>query len=223
VRADLYDQIGWDELGDWTATDLVVLGREMTRAAEAEDPSAKRFISDFRDQAALIDADIANSIYLGALGAIYFDDDYHRRSLDGSKIARVLLDVVALPVLQTAATVLGTALAESTAKPLFIPGGDPVAIELEFVIRPSADNKAPADLLAIKYDGKDLTTDLQTDDTLRFTSLFERNTDQRDFKVGELIDTVSRFHLLPIQFVKPSLDVTSVVRVAEFAGVDIEM
>jgi hypothetical protein len=222
ARADLYDQIGWDNLGDWTPNDLVVLGREMTRAAEAGDPSASLFISDLRDQAALIDTSIANPVYLGALGAIYFRNDLQRRSLDGSPLALVLLDVVALPALRPATTVLGDALAETTPTPLFMPGDDPAAIALEFVTQPSADNKAPADLLAINHDGRDLTTDVQTEEALRFTSLYGKAADERDFKVGELTDVVARFFLLPRQFVTPSLEATSVVRVAEFAGVDTE-
>ena len=129
---------------------------------------------------------------------------------------------MALPALREASTVLGAALAETAPTPLFMPGGDPAAIELEFVIQPSADNKAPADLLAINHDGRDLATDVQTEEVLRFTSLVGKNADERDFKVGELADVVARFHLLPRQFVKPSLETTSVVRVAEFAGVDTE-
>jgi hypothetical protein len=222
VRADLYDQIGWDNLSDWTPNDLVVLGRDMARAAEAGDPSAIRFISDLRDQAASINTNIANPVYLGALGSIYFLDDLQRRPLDGSAFALVLLDVVALPALRLATTVLGAALAETAPIPLFVPGNDPAVIELEFVIQPSADNKSHADLLAINHDGRDLTTDVQTEESLRFTSLYGKAADERDFKVGELTDVVARFHLLPRQFVKPNLETTDVVRVAEFAGVDTE-
>jgi hypothetical protein len=137
-------------------------------------------------------------------------------------LSPVLLDVVALPVLQPAAAALGTVLAETMPAVHFIPGSDPATIELEFVVQPSADNKAPADLLAINLAGRDLTTNLQTEDALRFTSLFKTKVDKRDFKVGDLTDVVTRFHLLPRQFVKPSLEMTSVVRVAEFAGVDVE-
>jgi hypothetical protein len=220
VRADLLDQIAWENLCDWAPADLVVLGREMARAAKAGDPSASRFISDLRDQVILIDGNISNPVYFGALSTIYFQDDLQRSPLEGAMLAPILLDVVAEHALRPAATALGILLAETTPIPLFIPGGDAAAIELEFVVQSSADNKAPADLLAINCNGKNLLTDLQTEEALRFTSLFGQNPAVRDFKIGDLTDVIARFHLLPRQFVKPSLEVTSSVRVAEFAGVD---
>ena len=222
VRAEIFGRIEWEGLGDWSPADLVVLGGRLAGAAEAGDPSAKRLVSDLRDQAASVPAAIANAVYLGALGAIYFDEEGARRPSTGSAVSETLLDIVALPALREASATLGAALSETTPQPAFLPGGEASSVELEFVIRPSADNRSPADLVAINLRGHSLTTDTQTEEELRFTSIFQRPQEARDFTVAELSDAVAQFHLLPRQFVSTNLEPTSVVRVAEFAGVDTE-
>jgi PIN like domain len=222
ARAELYGEIEWESLEDWSPTDLVVLGGKLTRAAEAGDPSALRLVSDLRDQAPSISGEIANAVYLGGLGAIYFDEGFARRVPSGSAVAQILLDLVCIPALRRASAVVGAVLSEAFPQPAFLPGSDVSSIDLEFIVRASADNKSPADLVAINLQGRNLTTDLQTEEGLRFTSIFQRSAEARDFTVAGLCDVVARFHLLPRQLVKPNLEVTSVVRVAEYAGVDIE-
>jgi hypothetical protein len=222
TRAELYGQIDWDSLEDWSPIDLVVLGKKLTRAAEDGDPSAQRLISDLRDQAPTIPSTVANAVYLGALGAIYLDEALTRRVPSGSAVAQTLLDVVCIPAVRPASSLLGAALSEASPQPPYLPGGDASTIELEFIVRASADNKPPADLVALNLQGRNLVTDLQTEEGLRFTSIFKRAADSRDFSVAELCDAVARFHLLPRQFLQPNLEKTSVLRVAEFAGVDIE-
>jgi hypothetical protein len=58
---------------------------------------------------------------------------------------------------------------------------------------------------------------------LRFSSQIGTNAERRDFSVGDLTEVIARFHLLPSQFVKPSLELTDTVRVAEFAGIEIDI
>src|SRR5262249_51755890 len=157
----------------------------------------------------------ANALYLGALGAVYFDRYLQRRALDGTASGPVLLDMVALPLLHPAVAAVGAALAETRPKPIFLPGDLPAAIALEFSVQPSADNRAPVDLLAVHCDGKNLITEVQTEAPLRFSSLIGKGAAERDFSVGDLTEVIARFHLLPKQFVKPSLEMASTVRVAE--------
>ncbi|MDT5014101.1 MAG: hypothetical protein QOD39_261, partial [Mycobacterium sp.] len=152
VRTDLYEQFDWEQLPDWGADDLVVLGREMSDHARTQDPVATRFITDLRDQAAELDAVVVNALYLGALGAVYFNSELQRRPLDGSASASVLLDVVDLPLLHPAASTIGAALAGTRPAPIFVPGSAPAGIALQFSVQPSADNKAHADLLAVDHD-----------------------------------------------------------------------
>lgn len=220
VRTDLYEQFDWDQLPDWGADDLVVLGREMSDLARTQDPVATRFVTDLRDQAAQLDAGVLNAVYLGALGAIYFDSELQRRPLDGSPSASVLLEVVSLPVLHPAASTVGAALAGTRPAPIFVPGSAPAAIPLQFSVQPPADNTAPGDLLAVDFDGKNLITDVQIEEPLRFSAQIGNDAARRDFSVGDLTEVIARFHLLPNQFVKPSLELTATLRLAEFAGVE---
>lgn len=223
VRTDLYEQFDWKQLPDWSADDLVVLGREMSDLARSQDPVAMRFVTDLRDQAAQLDAVVVNAVYLGALGAVYFDSELQRRPLDGSVSASVLLDVVDLALLHPAASTIGAALAGTRPAPIFVPGGAPAGIALQFSVQPSADNKAHADLLAVDHDGKNLITKTQTEVSLRFSSQIGNDVERRDFRVGDLTEVIARFHLLPSQFVKPSLEPTDTVRVAELAGVETDI
>lgn len=223
VRTDLYEQLDWDQLSGWGADDLVVLGREMSDLARMQDPVSVRFITDLRDQAAQLDGSVVNALYFGALGAVYFDRELQRRALEGSASASVLLNVVALPLLQPATSIIGAALIGTRPAPIFAPGSAPAVITLQFSIQPSADNKAPVDLLAVDHDGQNLITGVQTEASLRFSSQIGNNTRRRDFSVGDLAEVIARFHLLPSQFVKTSLELTDIVRVAEFAGVETDI
>jgi hypothetical protein len=123
-------------------------------------------------------------------------------------------------VLHPAASTVGAALAGTRPAPIFVPGSAPAAIPLQFSVQPPADNTAPGDLLAVDFDGKNLITDVQIEEPLRFSAQIGNDAARRDFSVGDLTEVIARFHLLPNQFVKPSLELTATLRLAEFAGVE---
>jgi hypothetical protein len=222
ARAELISGLDWAELEAWTDKDLVVLGATMLRAAEDGDPSAASFVSDLRDQVASIARNVAAPVYLGTLRALYFDDAMERRPAGGSSLVQVVLDLVALPMLESASSAIGELLSDSGAVPLFLPGSATNDIAVEVITQPSADNKAPADLLAIKVLGRDLTTDLQDEEPFRFAALLNAPAGTRDYMLGALIDLVARFHLLPRKLLTIDEKLDGPVRVAEFAGVELD-
>ncbi|MGO9265916.1 MAG: PIN-like domain-containing protein [Candidatus Binataceae bacterium] len=219
-RAQLLTSINWTALASWPVTDLVALGRTVVRAAEGGDPSAVGFVSDLRDQAPELPPQVREPLYFGCLGALYFDDSLNRRAPSGAPVVLAILDLVNLPEVSHAAEALGEAL--KAQPPLFFPGSPCSTLQVEVVTKPSADNKSPADLLAIRLGDRDLTTTLQTEDSLLFRTILKRQPPIRDFKLGALIDVLARYHLLPRQLVKLNLDSDFEVRVAEFAGVELD-
>ena len=219
-RAQLLTSIDWTALASWAVADLAALGRTVVRAAEGGDPSAIGFVSDLRDQAPGLPPQVREPLYFGCLGALYFDDTLNRRAPSGAPVVLAVLDLVNLPEVSHAAEAVGEAL--KTQPPLFSPGAPPSTLQVEVVTNPSADNKSPADLLAIRLGDRDLTTTLQTEDTLLFTAILKRQPPTRDFKLGALLDVLARYHLLPRQLVKLNLDGDLVVRVAEYAGVELD-
>ena len=217
-RAELLASIEWAALTSWMASDLVALGRVVVRAAETGDPSAIDFVSDLRDQAPELPDQIRVPLYFGCLGALYFDDALNRRAPSGAPVVLAVLDLVALPEVSRAAVAIGEVL--KTQPPLFTPGDVAGELKVEIVTQPSADNKSPADLLAIRLGDSDLMTPLQTEEGLRFTEILKQEPPTRDLKVGALLDVLARYHLLPRQLIKPNIDSDLVVRVAEYAGVE---
>lgn len=220
-RAELLTSIDWATLEDWTQCDLASLGRTIMRAAEVGDPSATSFVSHLRDQAPELSARVREPLYFGCLGALYFDDVLDRRVPSGALVILAVLDLVSLPEVARATAAIGEALKGQP--PLFIPGSEPGELAMEIVTQSSADNKSPADLLSIRLADKDLTTTLQTDEALRFSTILKLEPPTRDLKVGALLDVLARYHLLPRQVIRPNLDSDLVVRVAEYAGVELDV
>jgi hypothetical protein len=131
------------------------------------------------------------------------------------------MSLVTAPEVCHATAALGAALNER--KLFYRPGQAAAALAIDVVVQPSADNKSPADLLAIKLDGVDLMTLLQDDEQLLFTTLLDRPAGTADLPVGALLEVLTRFHLLPRQLIKPKINTDILVRVPEFAGVELDV
>ncbi len=212
----------WQAFADWRTEDLVVFGRIVERQAEHDDPVARGLLADLRDRAASIPRTVAEPFYLGALGALYFDDEGNRRPLSGTVVANVLLDLVTIPEFARAAEAVGKMLNDRGGPALFTPGGGARKLELEVITHAAADGRSPSDLVAIRLKGHDLTTDLQDEEALRFEKLLTPVRGTRDFTVAALLDVVARFHLLPRHLVSSAQNPTSLVRAGETAGVELE-
>lgn len=220
-RARILTGLDWETLEQWNTASLVALGRAVLRAAETGDPSALGFLSELRDQAPSLPIQVREPVYFGALGAVYFDDELRPRPSQGSQAALVLLDLVTTPEVRHAATALGSILG-SDRKLSFRPGSGKIELVIEVTIRPSADNKSPADLISIRIGGVELTTNLQTEEGLRFTSLMDKPSGDLDVQVGALLDLVVRYHLLPRQLIKCDVDADMIVRVPKFTGIELD-
>lgn len=221
AREKTFAALVGDTLEQWDVTSLVALGQTALRAAEAGDQAALNFLSDLRDRSPEFPAMVRESIYFGALGAVYFDDEVIIRPPSGSQAAVVLLGLVTAPEVRHAAAAIGVAL--GTERKLFYRPGQEAALSVEVVIQPSADNKSPADLLAIKLDGIDLMTTLQTEEPLRFTSLLDRPPGAANLQVGAVLEVLTRYHQLPRQLVQTEANVDMIVRVPEYAGVELDV
>ncbi|WP_246659724.1 PIN-like domain-containing protein [Methylosinus sporium] len=222
ARTQAFRQLDNDALEQWDIASLVALGRVALRTAEAGDPASLDFLSDLRDHAPEFAAAVREPIYFGALGAVYFDDELARRPPQGSQAAVVLLSLVTAPEVRHSAAALGAALGAES-KLFYRPGPDAAILSVEFVIQPSADNKSAADLLAIKLDGVDLMTNLQTEEPLRFTSLLGKPPGVADLQVGALLEVLTRYHLLPRQLIETDINTDLIVRVPEYAGVELDV
>ena len=221
ARAHAFAMLTADTLDQWDLPSLVVLGRTTLRVAEADDPTALDFLSNLRDRVPDYPATFREPFYFGALTALYFGDDLQKRQPQGSLAAAVLLSLVNAPEVCHAASAVGTAIGDRTV--LYRPGQNVVALSVNLVTQGSADNKAPADLLAIKLGGIDLITLLQTEHNLRFTTLLGRPAGFADIQVGALLEVLARFHLLPRQLIQIDVNTNTVVRVPEFAGVELDV
>ena len=222
ARVQAFGELDGDALEQWDIPSLVALGRTTLRAAEADDPGALGFLSNLRDHAPELPASVREPVYFGALGAVYLDDQLARRLPQGSQAGVVLMDAVTTPEVRPAAAALGAALGDGR-KLLYRPGQDAAALPIEVVVKASADNKSPADLLSIKLDGVDLMTALQTDELLRFTSLLDQPLGVADLQVGALLEVLSRYHLLPRQLIQTETNTDMIVRVPEYAGVELDV
>jgi hypothetical protein len=221
TRAHAFAGLNAEVLEQWNVPSLVTLGRVALRAAEAGAPAALAFLSDLRDHAPDYPASVREPLYFGALGALYFNDELGPQPSRGSQAGDVLLSLVTAPEVRHAATAVGAALADR--KLLYRPGQGGAPLQVDFVIQPSANNKSPADLLAVKLEGVDLTTDLQTDESLRFTALLGEPTGSAELQVGALLEVLSRYHLLPRQLIQTETNTDMVVRVPEYAGVELDV
>src|SRR5207237_308633 len=157
---------------------------------EKGDPVALRFLEDPRDRRDFIAASVAAAVFLGAFSALYLDEAMSRRPASGSPSAHVLLEMAMDARFAAAVGAVGAALERAAPPPTLILSPRMKTIELEVVMQPSADNKSPPDLIAVKLDGHDLTTDVQPEEGLRFANLLSAQEGVFDFKLGALIDLV---------------------------------
>lgn len=219
-RASLLQDMDWSVLDDWTALDLIDLGRVLVRLADTGDPPSQQFLARLRDEAPEISEFVRESLYFGALGALYYTDDLSVRAPFASAVAPVLLDLVTMPEVRHATAAIGEAL--SGAGLFYTPGGSKQSLILEVVTQPAADNKSKSDLLAIKLGDIDLITTLQTEEDHRFSKLLQLPDGAFDSAVGPLIEIIARYHRLPRQLVAANIDIDQHVRVSEFCGVELE-
>jgi hypothetical protein len=222
ARAQAFAGLDGNVLEQWDVPSLVALGRTALRVAEAGDPAALGFLSNLRDFAPEVPTSVREPVYFGALGAVYVDDELEPRPPQGSRAGVILLDLVTTPEMQRAVAALGVTLGKER-KLFYRPGQGAETLSVEVVIQPSADNKSPADLLAIKLNGADLITLLQTDEPLRFTTLLAKPAGVADLPVGALLDVLSRYHLLPRQLIQTEANTDMIVRVSEYAGVELDV
>jgi hypothetical protein len=206
-------------LAEWRVEDLVSLGRMASEFAQDGVVPAVDFIQNLRDLGPEFPPSIRLPIYYGALGSLFLSRDLATIRPSGARISATLLDMSTSPEMQDATSRVAQILGERGVPNAI---GSTGPIELEVVIQPSANNKSPADLVAIKVDGTSLTTDTQADQALRFSTLLAEPAGTVDVAVGALVDIISRYHLLPRQRIRSSVDIDAKVRVAEFAGVERE-
>lgn len=217
ARTKAFAGLGHGELGEWRVDDLVALGRIAAELAQADVAPATNFLQNLRDLGPEFPKRVGLPVYFGALGSLYLSKELTPVAPSGARASMTLLDMSTSPEMQDAAARIGQILGD-----LGVPNviGSAAPMDLEVVIRPSADNKSPADLVAIKLGGTNLMTDTQTEESLRFSSLLSMEPGSVDVSVGAVIDIISRYHLLPRQRIRPSVDIDATVRVAEFAGVE---
>lgn len=217
TRTESFAGLGQAELKDWRVHDLVTLGRLAAELAQEDVAPATDFLQNLRDLGPEFPSGIRLPVYFGALGSLYLSKELAPIPPSGARASMTLLDMSTSPERQDATARPGQILRE-----LGVPNaiGSTAPIDLEVVIQPSANNKSPADLVAIKVDGATLMTDTQTEAPLRFSSILSMEPGSIDVTVGALIDIISRYHLLPRQRIRSSVDIDAKVRVAEFAGVE---
>lgn len=217
ARMEAFAGLGQAELADWRLEDLVLLGRIASQLAQRSVAPATDFIQNLRDLGPEFPASIRIPIYFGALGSLFLSRDLAPILQSGARISTTLLDMSTSPEMQDA-TFRVAQILDERGVPNAI--GSTASIELEVVIQPSANNKSPADFVAITVDGTSLTTDTQPDEALRFSTLLGQPAGTIDVAVGVLVDIISRYHLLPRQRIRSSVDIDAKVRVPEFAGVE---
>lgn len=220
ARTEAFSLLEMDVLENWDVPALVALGLTVARLAEANDPAATEWLAGLRDHMPEYPAYVGGPLYFGALGALYFNEELDSRPTSGSQAYAMILSLVTAPEMAAVASRLGEALAE---RPLFYRPGQTGRIVLSIVVQPAANNKSPADLLAIKFSGTNLITNLQTEEGLRFTALLGLPAGEADIKVGALLELIARFHLLPRQLIDVDVNVDTLVHVPEYAGVEIEV
>jgi hypothetical protein len=219
-RASLLQEIDWSVLDDWTAVDVIGLGRVLLRLADLGDPPSQQFLARLRDEAPEISEFVRESLYFGALGALYYTDDLTVRAPSATVMAPVLLDLVTMPEVGHATAAIGDALSGTGL--FYTPGSGKQSLILEIVTQPAADNKSKSDLLAIKLGDVDLITTLQIEEDHRFSKLLQLPDGAFDSAVGPLIEIISRYHRLPRQLLAANIDIDQHVRVSEFCGVELE-
>ena len=220
IRAIALAGLEPSDLQHWKVASLVALGRVVLRAAEQEDTGSLEFLSRLRDHAPEFPPAVIEPLFFGALGAVYFDDVPASRGPSGSSVAATLLSLATAPEVSKSASVLGELTSE---RKLHYRPGSGKKLPIEIVTQRSADNKSPADLVAIKLSGVDLITDLQTEDHLRFTTLLDRPNGITDVQIGEIIEILARYHLLPRQLIETETNIDTIVRLPEYAGVELEV
>lgn len=220
AKVEAFEALTAMTLQTWPVADLVTLGRVAARLADEAVAPATDFIANLRDLGPEMPASVRSPIYFGALGSVFLTDDAQARPLTGARAATTLLDMATSPEMQEARSRLAGALSELGVRHSL---GSIDPIELEVVTEASADNKSAADLLALKVGGIDLMTELQEDPTLRFSSLLGHEGGVFDVQVGALVEIVSRYHRLPRQLLKPSVNTDALVKVPEFAGVETDV
>ncbi|MBB3937227.1 PIN-like domain-containing protein [Aureimonas phyllosphaerae] len=208
-----------ERLESWDPAALVALGRATFDAAERGDAAALGFVSRLRDDAPALPPAVRDPLYFGALSALYLDDRLDMRTPSGSALGLMLLGLATTPEGRAPATALGDLLNDGR---LLHRPGDVGMLEIEVLAKPSADNKAPADLQAIKMNGRDLITTLQVDEKLRFARLLGEPGGIVKASVGSLLEIVARFHLLPLRLIKTETNLDVVVAVPEFAGIELD-
>lgn len=219
ARTEAFAGLAAAELEDWRVDDLVALGRLAAELSLEGVAPATDFLQNLRDLGPDFPSTVRLPVYFGALGSLYLSKELVPIPPSGARAAMTLLDMSTSAEMQGATARLSQILGE-----LGVPNAiaSTAPIELEVVIQPSANNKSPADLVAIKADGRNLMTDTQTEEPLRFSSLLGMEPGNVDVPVGALIDIISRYHLLPRQRIRSNVDMDAMVRVAEFAGVERE-
>ena len=217
ARMEAFAGLDHAGLAEWRVEDLVSLGRMACQLAQDGVAPARDFIQNLRDLGPEFRPSIRLPIYFGALGSLFLSRDLAPILPSGARISTTLLDMSTSPEMQEATSRVTQILGERGVPSAI---GSTAPIALEVVIQPSANNKSPADLVAIKVDGTSLTTDTQTSEALRFSTLLGEPAGTVDVAVGALIDIISRYHLLPRQRIRSSVDIDAKVRVAEFAGVE---
>jgi len=137
----------------------------------------------------------------------------------GRDTAHAVLDIVHYDALRPAAVAAGKLIEDASPTPLFTPGRAPGTMEIHVIIKAAADNRSPADLISVQLDGRDLITDTQPEASLVLAPLLGN---RREVQLGAVIDILSRYHLLPRQFLKVNQNLDDEIRLGEFAGVETE-
>jgi hypothetical protein len=219
ARTLAFAELEPDTLSLWEVHDLVALGRVATELATNEVPEAAAFIDNLRNLGPEIPAALRLPLCFGAMGALYVDRELKPAPRSGARIVITVLDMSTAPEMVGAVARLAAVLNElGVANAIGLNG----PIDVEVVSNPSADNKSNADLVAIKVDGTNLLTLIQDEEQLRLSTLVGRESAPFDVEVGTLLDIVSRFFLLPRQRIVADVELDSMVRVPEFAGVENE-
>lgn len=219
-RIEAFDGLTVERMLAWEAGDLVALGRLVTGLAAEGVGAADEFLAHLRDLGPEMPAAVRTPLYFGALAAVYIGPGAEPRAPTGGQGTTIVLDMSTAAEMEDARARLASVLDELGVAHTI----ESVApIDLEIVVEPAADNKSPADLLAIKREGVDLITLLQDEEPLRFSLQLGRDPGAFDVQVGALVDVVARFHRLPRQLIRPSVNIDAPVKVPEFAGVELDV
>ncbi len=217
--AALLAELDPDQFADWSGSDITAFGRAVAELAIAGSHPAARYLENLRDLGPTLPAALRLPMAFGAIGAAFVTRGLTAAPMTGARTVLTLLDMVTLPEFAPAVERLGITLdALGVGHHLDVSA----KVELEIVATPSANNKAPADLAAIKLDGVNLITDAQPDEALRLSRLLGQEGGQLDIELGPLVDLVARFGRLPRQKIVVNADLNTKVRVPEFTGIETE-